>query len=124
MIEEEIVVIGGGIAGLATALALKRVGFQARVEHKLKSLVTNLDTGAIQELGLSGTKENREDTGVITVHRKALLETLAEELLPDTIRFSSKLISIKSETLEDSSKATLLHLEDGTVIKAKVLGRW
>ncbi|XP_078172149.1 monooxygenase 2-like [Carex rostrata] len=158
MMEEEIVIIGGGIAGLATALALKRVGFQARilernpelraggtaltlltnawfalralgVDHKLKSvyqpinksLVTNLDTGAVQELSFSGTKENREDAGVITVHRKALLETLAEELPPDTIRFSSKLISIKSETLKDSSKATLLHLEDGTVIKAKVV---
>ena len=31
MIEEEIVIIGGGIAGLATALALKQVGFQSRV---------------------------------------------------------------------------------------------
>lgn len=55
-----------------------------------------------------------------TVHRKALLQALAEELPPDTIRFSSKLISINSETLEDSSTATFLHLEDGTVIKAKV----
>lgn len=55
-----------------------------------------------------------------TVHRKALLQVLAEELPPDTVRFSSKLISIKSETLEDSSKATFLHLEDGTIIKAKV----
>jgi hypothetical protein len=57
---------------------------------------------------------------VRSVHRKVLLETLAEELPPDTIRFSSKLISIESETLEDSSKAALLHLEDGTVMKAKV----
>jgi 2-polyprenyl-6-methoxyphenol hydroxylase-like FAD-dependent oxidoreductase len=31
MTDEEIVIVGGGIAGLATALALKRVGFQARV---------------------------------------------------------------------------------------------
>lgn len=31
MIEEEIVIVGGGIAGLAIALALKRVGFRARV---------------------------------------------------------------------------------------------
>jgi hypothetical protein len=49
---------------------------------------------------------------------------LAEELRPDTIRFSSKLISIKGETLKDSSKATVLHLEDGTVIKAKVLQKY
>jgi hypothetical protein len=63
---------------------------------------------------------NRDYSAVRSVHRKVLLETLAEELPPDTIRFSSKLISIESETLEDSSKAALLHLEDGTVMKAKV----
>jgi hypothetical protein len=62
----------------------------------------------------------REDVTVRAVHRKALLEALAEELPPDTIRFSSKLASISSDTLEDSSKATFLHLEDGTIIKAKV----
>jgi hypothetical protein len=66
---------------------------------------------------------NRDYSGVRSVHRKALLEALAEELPPHAIRFSSKLISIESETLEDSSKATLLHLEDGTIIKAKVLER-
>ncbi|XP_078158879.1 monooxygenase 2-like [Carex rostrata] len=147
----------GGIAGLATALALKQVGLSTRVlernpelrasgaaltlfpnawfalralgvDHKLtsvyqslkKSLVTNLETGATLEFDFGGTKD-REDTAVRTVHRKALLQALAEELPPDTIRFSSKLISINSETLEDSSTATFLHLEDGTVIKAKVV---
>jgi hypothetical protein len=55
------------------------------------------------------------------VQRKVLLKALAEELPPDTIRLSSKLISIKSETLEDSSKVTDLHLDDGTIIKAKVI---
>jgi hypothetical protein len=54
------------------------------------------------------------------VKRKVLLKVLAEELPPDTIRFSSKLISIKSETPENSSKVTALHLDDGTIIKAKV----
>ncbi|KAJ4790255.1 FAD/NAD(P)-binding oxidoreductase family protein [Rhynchospora pubera] len=158
IIQEEIVIVGGGIAGLATALALKRVGFQARVleqnpelraggsaltlapnawfalralgiDDKLKplyqpiqeSLVTNLDSGAIQEAKFAGTQDNRENAGVRSVHRKVLLEALAEELPPDAIRFSSKLISIKSETLQDSSKVTVLHLEDGTVIQAKVV---
>lgn len=61
-----------------------------------------------------------DDIGVRCVKREDLLKALAEELPPDTIRFSSKLISIKSETLEDSSKVTALHLDDGTIIKAKV----
>jgi len=58
--------------------------------------------------------------GVRTVHRKVLLEALAEELSPGTIRFSTKLASIETEVLEDSSTTTLLKLEDGAVIRAKV----
>lgn len=53
--------------------------------------------------------------------RKALLEALAEELPPGTIRFSSKLVSINSETAEEGSPETsVLRLDDGTVIRAKV----
>lgn len=36
--EEEIVIVGGGIAGLATALALKRVGLSARVLERYPEL--------------------------------------------------------------------------------------
>ncbi|XP_078172515.1 monooxygenase 2-like [Carex rostrata] len=154
----EIVIVGGGIAGLATAVALKRVGFQAqvlerhqelraggtalglapnawfalralRVDHKLtnayqiftKALTTNLETGVSQEMVLPMKKDRGDDIGVRYVKREDLLKALAEELPPDTIRFSSKLISIKSETLEDSSKVTALHLDNGTIIKAKVV---
>lgn len=52
--------------------------------------------------------------------RKALLEALAEELPPGTIRFSSKLVSINTEMAEDSSEIAVLRLDDGTVIRAKV----
>lgn len=58
--------------------------------------------------------------GVRALHRKVLLEALAEELSPGTIRFSSKLAAVKTVVSEDSSTATLLELEDGTVIRAKV----
>ncbi|KAJ4761622.1 FAD/NAD(P)-binding oxidoreductase family protein [Rhynchospora pubera] len=155
---EEIVIVGGGIAGLATAVALKRVGFQARVlerHHELraggtalglapnawyalralgvdskltsthqnftKTVVTNLETGDTQVMGFPMKKDRGDDIGARYVQRKTLLKALAEELPPDTIRFSSKLISIKSETLQDSSKVTALHLDDGSIIKSKVV---
>ncbi|KAA8530994.1 hypothetical protein F0562_005716 [Nyssa sinensis] len=58
--------------------------------------------------------------GPRSVHRKALLEALAEELPIDTLRFSSKLNHIEAQKQEGSSIA-VLHMEDGTIIKAKVL---
>lgn len=36
--EEEVVVVGGGLAGLATAVALKRVGIRALVLEKSETL--------------------------------------------------------------------------------------
>lgn len=55
------------------------------------------------------------------VYRKALLEALAEELPPGTVRFSSKLVSIDTERAAgDSSETVVLGLDDGTVIRAKV----
>jgi hypothetical protein len=52
------------------------------------------------------------------VHRKTLLEALAEELPIDTIRFSFKLTSIRTQGQEGSSIA-LIDMEDGTTIRAK-----
>lgn len=57
------------------------------------------------------------------MHRKALLEALAEELPAGTIRFSSKLVSISTETAEGSPDIAALRLDDGTVIRAKVRHR-
>lgn len=55
------------------------------------------------------------------VGRKALLDALAEELTPGTVRFSSKLVSIDAiPAAGGSSEATVLRLEDGAVIRAKV----
>ncbi|XP_078437823.1 FAD/NAD(P)-binding oxidoreductase family protein isoform X2 [Wolffia australiana] len=55
---------------------------------------------------------------VRAVERKVLLEALASRLPPDSIRFSSKL---KSITRGDDAMKTLLELEDGTQIEAKVV---
>ncbi|KAJ4952904.1 hypothetical protein NE237_029736 [Protea cynaroides] len=170
-ISEEVVIVGAGIAGLATALALKRVGIRSMVlersselrttgaaitlypnawlalqalgvAHKFTSMysplkkgyVINVANGATQEVSYTGI--NRTGYGPIAVHRRALLETLAGELAPGTIRFSSKLDSIQTVATNDkfSSSIAILSLDDGTVIKAKILigcdgvhsvvGRW
>ncbi|XP_062014654.1 monooxygenase 2-like isoform X2 [Rosa rugosa] len=151
---EDVVIVGGGIAGLATAVALKRAGIEALVlerseglratgaalglfpnawcaldalgvSHKLasytpslKNYVTDLDTGEVQEV--SFTEANGDAVGPRTVHRKALLEALADELSVHSIRFSSKISAIETQQHEGSSIA-ILHMENGTVIKAKVL---
>ncbi|KAG2716386.1 hypothetical protein I3760_03G123800 [Carya illinoinensis] len=62
----------------------------------------------------------RGQHGLSVVHRKALLEALAEEVPIDSIRFSSKLKSIENLTQEGSSFA-IIHMEDGASIKAKAL---
>ncbi|XP_065631240.1 monooxygenase 2-like [Quercus suber] len=54
------------------------------------------------------------------VHRKALLEALAEELPMETVRYSSKLKSIVNQVEEGSSYA-IIHMENGVSIKAKAL---
>ncbi|XP_043719191.1 monooxygenase 2-like [Telopea speciosissima] len=157
-ISEDVVIVGAGIAGLATALALKRVGVRCLVLEKspelratgaaisllsngwvalhhlgvahkltssppsLKGVVTNVANGATQEVSYTGVqriqgKQNEHRM----VHRKALLEALAEELPLGTIRFSSKLISIHTHITNEGFSIATLQLDDGTIIKAKVL---
>ncbi|KAJ1270968.1 hypothetical protein BS78_06G092300 [Paspalum vaginatum] len=165
-VDAEVVIVGGGIAGLATALALRRAGaarggggvlvlerhaelratgaaltifpngwmalralgvarkLTSRYASYETSKVTNLDTGATQVFRFAGNKDKSEDVRLRVVDRKALLEALAEELPPGTVRFSSKLVAIdtKRAVAGDSSEETVvLRLDDGTVIRAKVL---
>ncbi|EXB36910.1 3-hydroxybenzoate 6-hydroxylase 1 [Morus notabilis] len=134
-IVEEVVIVGAGIAGLATAVALKRVGIKALILERSDGLRA---TGAaltlfpnawraLDALGVShkltpiyGHSKGDDGSGPRSVHRKALLEALAEELPTESICFSSKLGAIKTITNEGSSIA-VVHMEDGSVIKAKVL---
>ncbi|XP_031501162.1 monooxygenase 2-like [Nymphaea colorata] len=153
-IEEEVVIVGAGIAGLATAIALRKVGLsclvlerstelrtagaalalfpnawralrELGVADKLtphypaveKASVTSVSSGQTRQLSLARIKSS-DGLGIRLVHRKALLKALAEELPPAVIRFSSKPTSIG--TSPDSSLA-ILHLEDGTIVKARVL---
>ncbi|CAL5027539.1 unnamed protein product [Urochloa decumbens] len=165
-VDAEVVIVGGGIAGLATAVALRRAGVETRggrggvvvlerhaelramgaaltifpngwfalralgVAHKLTSryeayetsTATNLETGATQVFRFAGTKNKDEDVRVRALDRKALLEALAEELPPGTMRFSSKLVSIDTERAAAGAPETVvLRLDDGAVIRTKAL---
>lgn len=151
---EDIIIVGGGIAGLATAVALKRVGLNSLVLERAESLRTTgaaltlltnawraLDAlGVAQSLRLkhpqlqgaqltsfpSGfTKQvSYTDSGkcgnheLRCVQRSVLLETLAKELPPGTIRFNTKVVSIQQST---DSSLTIVKLGDGALIKAKIL---
>ena len=63
-------------------------------------------------LGRNGTQPR-------AVHRKVLLEVLAEELPPNSIRFSSKITSIETQ-VEQGSPICIVTLDDGSIIKSKV----
>uniref|UniRef100_A0A2N9HRJ2 FAD-binding domain-containing protein n=1 Tax=Fagus sylvatica TaxID=28930 RepID=A0A2N9HRJ2_FAGSY len=126
--DHEVVIVGAGIAGLATAVALKRVGVRALVLEKSEGLratgaaltlqgnITSLDTGASQKVNFPKSDKH----GIRAIHRKALLEALAEELPEDTIRYSSKLKSVVNQA-EDGSSYAVIHMENGASIKAKAL---
>ncbi|KAJ0973306.1 hypothetical protein J5N97_021265 [Dioscorea zingiberensis] len=154
----EVVIVGAGIAGLALALALKRVGIRSLVLERsselravgtilhvfhngwcaLESLgvahyfdkayndfqtasssVSDMVSGARKEVSMSAGAT--ASTSMRPIHRKFLLETLAAELPPESIRFLCKLSSIKTQALKDSSSVYVLSLEDGSVIRAKVV---
>ncbi|TVU14532.1 hypothetical protein EJB05_38007, partial [Eragrostis curvula] len=70
--------------------------------------------------------KSSEEVRVRPIHRKALLQALAEELPPGTIRFSSRLVSIDIEPAAasgGSSEIAVVQLDDGTVIRAKFNSR-
>ncbi|XP_062105827.1 monooxygenase 2-like isoform X2 [Humulus lupulus] len=134
MIKEDVVIVGAGIAGLATAVALKRVGVKALVLERSDGLRA---TGAALTLfpnawvALDALGVSQKFTSLYApfqsdgnepraVHRKALLEALADELPIEFIRFSSKITAIETQEQGDSS-IVVVHMEDETFIKAKVL---
>ncbi|CAA6658887.1 unnamed protein product [Spirodela intermedia] len=137
-LDVEVAIVGAGIAGcivvVESAAGLRSTGAALGlfpnawraldvlgIAHKLiplypplrKFRVTHTSTGETQEVSLDGAPVLR-GMEVRVVHRRALLESLAEELPPGTIRFSSKLTSITRQKPTDASSgsgcATLLEL--------------
>ncbi|TQD96341.1 hypothetical protein C1H46_018107 [Malus baccata] len=153
VVEESVVIVGAGIAGLSAALGLHRLGIRSLVLESSDSLRTTGFTlttwtnawKALDALGIGDTlrqqhgalrgnvtsstisglpvfemsfkaKGKNGDHEVRRVKRRLLLEALADELPSGTIRFSSKVVSI-----DESGYLKLVHLADGTILKAKVL---
>ncbi|KAF3440930.1 hypothetical protein FNV43_RR19216 [Rhamnella rubrinervis] len=129
--ELDIVIVGAGICGLATALALHRNGIRSVVLERSDTLRTSgvafgiLGNGwrALSHLGvaqkirgdsilLQGVGESR------CVKRSNLIQGLAEDLPHGTVRCGCHIQSIKKDPLTSSP---ILHLTDGRTIKAKVL---
>ncbi|KAJ4803186.1 FAD/NAD(P)-binding oxidoreductase family protein [Rhynchospora pubera] len=151
---QDIVIVGAGLAGLATALGLHRKGVKSLVLESSPTMRTSgfafttwsnawrvLDALGVGDkvrdhhvllesfsvmsaasgdisaiMGLSGVQGKMGMHEVRCVRRDFLLETLATELPKDTIKYSSKIVSI-----EEDGNLTLLHLANGSIIRAKVL---
>ncbi|GJZ78740.1 FAD/NAD(P)-binding oxidoreductase family protein [Tanacetum coccineum] len=127
--EVDIVIVGAGLAGLTTALALHRgVCILAWIYLKLGKVICQLELTAYlssytkllklvncraKELDKDGKFEGYESRGV---KRKDLLEALLKELPQGTIRYSSKVA-----TIDELDWFKLVHLADGSILKTKVL---
>ncbi|XP_052210392.1 monooxygenase 2-like [Diospyros lotus] len=148
--KEDIVIVGAGIAGLATAVSLHRLGVRTVVLEQAESLRTGgtsltffkngwrvLDAIGVgnllrprfleiqgitvkaddgRELRSFIFKDEDESQEVRALERSVLLETLADQLPKDTIKFSAKLA--KAETSQ--STETLLELTNGAKLSAKI----
>ncbi|KAJ1279567.1 hypothetical protein BS78_04G165100 [Paspalum vaginatum] len=136
-----IVIAGGGICGLATALALHRKGIPSLVLEKSSTLraegagigVQANGWRALEQLGVAQEyrdvwkQENKQSTqedeySVRTemrcLNRKDLIEALAKAIPAGTIRYGCQIAAIHEDP---GSHGTLLTMVDGTTIKAKVL---
>ncbi|XP_057469923.1 monooxygenase 1-like isoform X2 [Actinidia eriantha] len=146
--EHEIVIVGGGICGLATALALHRKGMKSVVLERSERLRANGAAIGIQANGwralhqlgvasilrqtalpLQGSRDVWLDKGSSKeiplvsgesrcVKRTDLINTLAGELPPGTIHFGCEIASVK---LDHLTSCPILQLHDGGSIVAKVL---
>ncbi|CAN6834829.1 unnamed protein product [Brassica oleracea] len=92
------------------------VGPQLRTQFlEIEGMVVKNGDG--RELRSFAFKDEDQSQEVRAVERRVLLETLASQLPPETIKFSSKLKTIQSNANGD----TQLELEDGSKLLAKIV---
>ncbi|CAA3031117.1 FAD-dependent urate hydroxylase-like [Olea europaea subsp. europaea] len=141
----DIVIVGGGICGLATALALHRKGLRSIILEKSETL---RDTGsaivirangwrALDQLGVAselrqranpiqrvrevwidiGKQQEIPEIGECRcVKRNDLIEILAEALPPRAVRFGSQIVSVK---VDKENSFPILQLYGDESIQAK-----
>ncbi|KAI3909919.1 hypothetical protein MKW98_012973 [Papaver atlanticum] len=147
MEEAEIVIIGGGIGGLATALALHKKGLESVVLERSESIRTTgsaigiFSNGwrALDQLGVGAQLRPRAVpfTALLNISlndgkqeeiplreearclkRNDLVQVLADSLPPNTVRFGCHILAVK---LDPVTSQPILQLQDGNTIKAKVV---
>ncbi|CAN6363075.1 unnamed protein product [Urochloa humidicola] len=143
-----VVIVGSGIGGLATALALHRKGIGSLVLERSETLradgvaitihangwraLDSLGVGTdLRELAILITEEQRvwpqQNKTILAptrkelrcLTRKDLVETLAKHLPAGTIRFGCHITAI--EAADSRSHGAILTTVDGSTVKAKVL---
>ncbi|CAL4980939.1 unnamed protein product [Urochloa decumbens] len=143
-----VVIVGGGIGGLATALALHRKGIDSLVLEKSETLradgiaisihangwraLDSLGVGTeLRELAIRITEEQlvwpQQNKSILApirkelrcLRRKDLVETLAKNLPAGAIRFGCHIVAI--DTPDSRSHGAVLTTVDGSTMKAKVL---
>ncbi|CAN0892472.1 Monooxygenase 1 [Linum grandiflorum] len=145
---EEIVIVGGGICGLATALALHRKGIRSMVIERSEELratgaaIIMHENGwkALEELGVASSLRPDSPTmlqsgEVVTlndgkeqycpswgelrvIRRSDLMKVLADKLPEGTIRLGCKVVGVE---IDPTTSYPQIHLHDGSVIDAKVV---
>ncbi|CAN8324645.1 unnamed protein product [Cochlearia groenlandica] len=130
MEEIGIVVVGGGIAGLATALALHRKGIKSVVLERAEKVrsegagIGTLTNGwrALDQLGVAPrlrlTSNLIHKDEARCIKRNDLVKALADAIPQGTIRFGSQIVSIEED---ETTSFPIVHLSNGITIKAKVL---
>ncbi|CAM0870835.1 unnamed protein product [Alopecurus aequalis] len=153
--EEDVVIVGAGLAGLAVALGLHRKGVRSVVLESSPALRASgfafavwpnafraLDALGVGDrirslhLQAQGLRVTSSSTGEVArdvdfsaphdqvefrcVRRDVLLQVLEAELPRDAVRYSAKIVSIEDQHGGDDG-AKIVHLADGSTLRAKVL---
>ncbi|ONK57783.1 uncharacterized protein A4U43_C09F4050 [Asparagus officinalis] len=144
-----IVIIGGGISGLATALGLHKKGMKSVVLERSETLrntgaaiaffhngwhafdhlgvgdqlrakstlITEMHTKWVHKDGTGDVIPIGEE-GLRCVKRSDIVDALADSLPSESIRFGCRIVAVETDPV---TSFHAVHLEDGSVMRTKVL---